>query len=383
MNAFLRYRHGCYYGVFRFYDNNTRKEKWFKLTITDKNLMNEAQMELQNRQTELERQIETDDSLVGYLKKWLLYKKDFIERSTWETYSIVVNKHIIPYFSKLHLKLDEVKPHHIKDYYQYMYTKGRVDGRGSGLSVASLIKHGIVLKGMFNDAVLDEYVLSNPASKVKMPAKNIPSIKPKFLTADQANKVIKAFEGHRLYPIVYITLYYGLRRSEILGLRWGAIDFENNTMTINHTVVKQLTIEAKDKTKTESSCATYALMDKVKELLLKQRDYQDECRKLMGKEYKESDYVFTWEDGRLYLPDYITRSFQKVLKAHNLPVIRFHDLRHSTASILYDNGWEIKDIQLWLRHSSIDVTSDIYTHITENRKLAMTSSLNGVFDNAG
>ena len=97
----------------------------------------------------------------------------------------------------------------------------------------------------------------------------------------------------------------------------------------------------------------------MKKVLLQERDRRRERMKELGRQYKKSDYVFTWEDGTLNRPDYTTRSFQRVLKKHNLPKMRFHDLRHSTASILYDKGWDLKDIQSWLRHSSIDVTSDI------------------------
>ena len=214
---------------------------------------------------------------------------------------------------------------------------------------------------------------------VKLPAKVSVQRDRVFLTAQEANKVLAAFTSHPLQPLVYTTMYYGLRRSEVLGLRWSAIDFENGTVTINHTVVKNKTIVEKDSTKTQSSYHTYKLIDDVRDVLLKHKTQQDENRKRFGRNYKESDYVFVWDDGTKLRPDYVTRGFQRVLKSHNLPMMRFHDLRHSTASILYDKGWDLKDIQLWLRHSSIDVTADIYTHITENRKSSMASSLNSTF----
>ena len=121
------------------------------------------------------------------------------------------------------------------------------------------------------------------------------------------------------------------------------------------------------------------LIEDVKTVLLREYNRQQEQAKVLGKQYKKSDYVFTWDDGKMFRPDYITRAFQKVLERNNLPMMRFHDLRHSTASILYDKGWDIKDIQSWLRHSSIDVTSDIYTHITEDRKSKMAEELNSTF----
>ena len=212
-----------------------------------------------------------------------------------------------------------------------------------------------------------------------MPAKKISTREKTFLTADMANDLLKAFEGHPLQALVYVTLYYGLRRSEVLGLRWSAIDFDRNTLSINHTVVKNRTIVEKDTVKSQTSFHTYLLIEDVKNVLLQEYKKKEENAQKFASAYKNTDYVFTWEDGTLFRPDYITRGFQRVLKHNGLPMMRFHDLRHSTASILYDKGWDIKDIQSWLRHSSIDVTSDIYTHITEDRKSRMATELNSTF----
>lgn len=106
-----------------------------------------------------------------------------------------------------------------------------------------------------------------------------------FLNRDEANALLKTFEGNVLHEIVFVTLYYGLRRSEALGLKWSAIDFENNTLTIEHTVVKGSTIEAKDKTKTQNSAASFQLIPAVCEVFLKLRDKQAEYRRLFGSEY--------------------------------------------------------------------------------------------------
>ena len=95
--------------------------------------------------------------------------------------------------------------------------------------------------------------------------------------------------------------------------------------------------------------------------------------------YTETDYIFVWSDGKPYRPDYITRAFKKVLAQHGLPEMRFHDIRHSTASILYDNGWELKDIQQWLGHADIGTTGNIYTHLTRLRKENIGKDLEKVF----
>lgn len=109
------------------------------------------------------------------------------------------------------------------------------------------------------------------------------------------------------------------------------------------------------------------------------RERQNENRNLFGSTYDVNDYIFVWSDGSLYRPDYITRSFKKALVQHGLPDMRFHDIRHSTASILYDAGWELKDIQEWLGHSDIENTGNLCTHITKARKEKMGKDLAGTF----
>lgn len=382
MTVTLTIKNNRYYAVVNYKEIDQYKQKWIALGLPVKNNKRKAEAMIEKLKREYEEAYSMpggDTLFVIYIKKWLYDKKPMIELSTWEGYQIYAERHIIPYFEPLGLSLREVKPHHIKDYYEHKYVCGRLDGKEGGLSIASIKKHGIVLKEVLNEAVLEELIPRNPASGVKLPAKVSTQRGRVFLNAQEANQVLTAFAGHQLQPLVYTTMYYGLRRSEVLGLRWSAVDFEKDTITINHTVVKNKTIVEKDSTKTQSSFHTYKLIDDVKKVLLEHKARQDENRKTFGREYKESDYIFVWDDGTKFRPDYVTRGFQRVLKSHDLPMMRFHDLRHSTASILYDKGWDLKDIQLWLRHSSIDVTADIYTHISENRKSSMASSLNSTF----
>ena len=305
-------------------------------------------------------------------KQWLETKNGIIAKSTYEGHVIYIHKHIIPYFEPLKLTLENVTPKHIRDYYEYKFKNGRKDGKG-GLNVQSIRKHSMVLKQIFKDALIAEQVKRNPAANVPLP-KQEQNFKAVFLNSDEAKNVLSAFSKHELKTMIYITLYYGLRRSEVLGLRWSAVDFINNTLTINHTVVKNISIEYKDSTKTKTSKGVFELLLELKELLLERKRQQETNRKIFGNTYVESDYIFVWQNGKLYRPDYITRAFQRVLKNHNIPNMRFHDLRHSTASILHDNNWSLKDIQEWLRHADVETTANIYTHISNSRKQMIVSN---------
>lgn len=140
--------------------------------------------------------------------------------------------------------------------------------------------------------------------------------------------LLTAVKNERLYPIIYVTALYGLRRSEVLGLKWDSINFAMQTLTIRHTVARVTKVVEKNKTKNASSFRSFPLTDdavRLFKILLQQEQYY---RNHFGKDYIDNDYVFTWEDGHPYSPDYVSHTFHKLLKKYNLPHIRFHDLRH-------------------------------------------------------
>ncbi|MBQ9947781.1 MAG: site-specific integrase [Oscillospiraceae bacterium] len=309
-----------------------------------------------------------------YAREWLAVKSISVEQSTYERYHNQVKKQLIPYFGNM--SLCDITPRDVSVFYSQKAIGGRADKRKGALSHKTMKSIASILRSVLRQAVIEGLIMRNPADGVPLATKDVTEHEYVFLSKDEANALLKAFEGDALHEIVFVTLYYGLRKSEALGLKWSAIDFENNTFSIEHTVVKSMTIQAKDKTKTQTSAASFELIPAVKEVLLNLRDKQAEYRRLFGNTYHESDYVFVREDGQPFRPDSLTRSFQRVLTAHNLKPMRFHDLRHSTASMLYDLGWDIKAIQTWLRHADIETTGNIYTHISNERKRILSTELN-------
>ena len=181
--------------------------------------------------------------------------------------------------------------------------------------------------------------------------------------------------GELVQPIYYLTLNYGLRRSEVMGLKWDAIDFDNNMLSIKHTVVQNDTIVRKDKTKNHSSKRSYPLMDDIKGILLGLKSEQDNNREHFGSKYIQSDYVFTKPDGTLIRPDYVSQKLRKILKQHNLPYIRFHDMRHSCATLLLSLGFSMKEIQEWLGHANLQTTANIYAHVDLKQKVNMINTV--------
>lgn len=305
-----------------------------------------------------------------YLAEWLDAQELNLQRSTFESMTVYFHRQLIPYFEALDIELADLKPKHIQEYAKLKLKDGRLDGKKGGLSLVSVRKHISVLKQALNDAVLYELIPNNPAQYIKLPRqKSKITERTVLLTAEEAQAVISAFDGHPLQVAVLITLYYGLRKSETLGLRWSAIDFEKNTLTVNHTVVKSRTIECKDSTKTPNSYRKFQLLPEVKKSLLLIRENSP----------VDSEYIFCHDDGTSLRPDSTLKSFQAVLRKNNLPKMRFHDLRHSTASILLDKGWSLEDIKNWLGHADIETTSNIYTHYSKERKTLVANSLAGTF----
>ena len=302
-----------------------------------------------------------------YLREWLRGKAPDLRRSTYEAYTIYIEKQIAPYFDELGRELEDLRPLDVHGYVVAKRNGGRKDGKPGGLAAISVRKHLNILKQALREAVLLEIIPASPAEPVRLP--RIPErTEPAHpVTAEDARAILAVMEGTDLYPVVLVTLYYGLRRSEVLGLRWSAVSFSENTIAIRHTVVKNLTIEAADQTKTASSRRTFPLLPEVRAVLseLPRRD--------------RDGYLFTRANGEPMRPDTLTRSFQRALRRAGIPRMRFHDLRHATATILFDRGWSVPDVQHWLGHADIDTTMNIYVAYSRTRPLALGGTLCGLF----
>jgi len=222
-------------------------------------------------------------------------------------------------------------------------------------------------------------IKENPCKYAKFPKEsNTTSHVASFYNVNQCNELLNKTKGTPLYNMIHITFLYGLRRSELMGLKWDAIDFDNNTLTIKHTVVLSKKVVQKDKTKNRTSNRTYPLLPEVREILLVLQEEQNNYKSELKNAHKESGYVFTKADGTAYYPSYPTHELSKVLERNNMPHIRWHDLRHSTASFLIEKCWHVKDISEWLGHSSITTTMDIYGHISTERKKELSKDLIGI-----
>ena len=204
--------------------------------------------------------------------------------------------------------------------------------------------------------------------------------------AEELEQLFTAIQGDPAEFGVIMAAFYGLRRSEIVGLKWDAIDFENKKISIQHTVVGVkvdgvMMDVARDRTKTKSSCRTLPLIPACEQMLKKMQKEQELNRKVCGKDYCTDylDYIYVNPMGRRIRPNFLSQHFPEFLTAHDMKRIRFHDLRHSCASLLYANGVSLKEIQEWLGHSDISTTSNIYTHLDFSSKVSSANAIVNIF----
>lgn len=302
-----------------------------------------------------------------YLLTWLEDRKSSVEVTTWQGDEIYVKKHIIPYFEPLNLKLMDVTPTHISDYYNHKFKNGRLDGKSGGLTKASLQKHKSILKQVFDDAVVKEYIIRNPADKVPLPGKKESSKEYYIPPKDTLVQILESFKEDGLYEFYYFTALWGLRREEILGIKWDAIDFEKNLLFIKHVVTKQTSVVRKDSTKSKTSERIIQLSDADIKMFLdiKARNEGNKTERfLSGKSYdgKDEEYVFTNKYGNLYYPDTMSKKFKAKLEKRGFPKMTLHGLRHSAATLLdREDNTDVEEIRQYLGHSTQEMTEH-YIH---------------------
>lgn len=380
MTGSLQEKRGIYQIVLNTYENGKRKIRWISTGLPVKGNKRKAERMLREKLREFETQVpgkpaQTDVTFADYVRYWLTIAQRKVDPVTYQGYEILAKTHILPYFDALGVKLQDVTLNVLQTYVDKKATQGRKDGKG-GLSPRSVRMHINVIRQALEEAVKNDLILKNPCRYLILPqGKRYQST---FYNAQQLQDLFDAIHDDPLYPLYKVVALYGLRRSEVLGLKWDSVDFECNTLTIKHTVSKVTQAVEKDSTKTASSYRSFPLLPEAAAIFQKEQAAKAENRRLFGREYHPSDYIFTWPDGRLISPDHVTRHFSRLLKKHGLPHIRFHELRHSCASLLINEGFTLKDIQEWMGHADIQTTANIYGHLDVARKQSMADKLGSV-----
>lgn len=379
----LQEKNGMFYVVLNYRDENgKRKTPWISTDLPVKGNKKRAEnfmMDVRRnfvppnvqRIEEREAMQKGDILFTDFLLKWLRVAKSTVKLTTYASYEMMATRIIIPYFETLNIKLKELTTEDIQEFYSAQLER---------VSANTVIHYHAVIHRALKYAVKIKTIQSNPAVNVERPRKE--KFIGSFYDKKEINTLFDIIQGHPLEVAIKLAAFYGLRREEIIGLKWTAIDFENNTLTIQHTVTecnldgKHIEV-ASDTAKTDSSLRTMPLVTNFREMLLAKKEKQEHYRKLCGRSYCKEylDYIFVNEMGERWKPRYLSDGFKRILEQNGLRRIRFHDLRHTCASLLLANNVPMKKIQEWLGHSDFSTTANIYAHLDFQSKISSAEAM--------
>ncbi|WP_411677868.1 tyrosine-type recombinase/integrase [Caproicibacter sp.] len=396
----LQQKNNTYYAVLYVKVDGKRKTKWISTGLPvagtsqrkAQKAFDQIRLEYEQAQEEKERQEaeekarelikgkrnpQADVPFMDYLQKWLLQSKPTISKTTFKGYRTMLDGRVNRYFTKLDVTVGEVTPQHLQDFYQTIFDEGHTPN--------TVIHYHAVLRKALQNAVKKDILGSNPADKVDRPKKNV--YQAQFYSAEEMMTLFDAVSDDPLEICVKLAAYYGLRRSEVLGLKWDAINLEQKTISIRHKVIEdevdgKFVAVGEDVLKTKSSFRTLPLLPSVEKLLLAEKEKQEMYRRLFKRSYCRDylDYICLDQTGKLMRPNYVTEHFSWLLEKFGLKKIRFHDLRHSCASLLLANGISMKQIQIWLGHSTFSTTADIYSHLDFHAQIESGLVMDGMFE---
>ena len=287
-----------------------------------------------------------------YLDQWLEYSvKPSVRAITHESYSQLVRLHLKPGLGPI--PISKLSPSDVRE---FMNTKLK-----SGLSPRTVLYCRAVLRRALRQAVSDGTISRNAAALADPPHYKKSDVK--IFTEEQATTFIQAIENDRLKALYLLTLCLGLRRGEALGLKWAALDIENSTLHVRDALQRIGGKLQLVELKTKKSRRTLQIPNILLPVLKTHRVRQLEERIKMGEKWHETGFVFTTPIGTPLEPRNVLRHYHAALKTAKLPRMRFHDLRHSCASILLAQGIPLRTVMEVLGHSSIRVTGDVYGHV--------------------
>ena len=313
---------------------------------------------------EIEKNFEKKEKIkfLNFLEQSITNNKNSIEYTTYKSYRDQ-QKIIERFFSVKNLDLENVTVADILDFYNYLSNVRKNTNN-------TVIHYHALLRKTFTEAYIRKLIKENIMLEIPRPKKE--KYISEVFNLKEINIFLNHIKGHRFELEMNLALFYGFRRSELLGLRFSVIDFDNNTILVNTKITssEKEKLVPKQKMKNDSSYRIMPLLDSIKKLIIQRME-----RIKKDKHFFKSIYTKKWEgfvcigeNGELIKPDRVTRTFRKLINECGLKEIRLHDLRHSCATLLYEQDIQLKDIQMWLGHSDIQTTANIYSHFDYTRK---------------
>lgn len=377
------------YAVIQYKENGKTKYAWRALGLpigTSKPKVNKAFREVVNQfeihlaeEEERKSRPQNEIPLFEYMSTWLDKVAKTIQISTYTSYRFMIYGKIKRYFDiRPEITVGSLKVKDIEAFYDSLYDEG-VTGN-------TVIHYHAVLRKAFQQAFKDELIDTNPFDRIDRPKKD--KFQGNNYSEEELLALLNLAKDDTIYPAIMLAGCMGLRRSEALGMRWSRIDFENKTVLLDTKIVEykengKAVIEAVEEMKNKSSRRTLIIPEQVLEMLVELKEKQALYRKIFKSSYSREydDYVCVNQLGELLKPSYVTTHFHDLLESLGLRKIRFHDLRHTFASLMINNNVELIKVSSFLGHSDISTTANIYAHLDKSSKQisanVMTSILSG------
>ena len=341
-------------------DGNGKRRRKF---VAVKGTKTQAQQKLRELLSSLDKGMPLDTSKVTFgefLERWM---RDYVATntapSTKDGYDFIIRCHLIPRLGRI--GLNKLQPYHLQEYYARALSEGRRDRKG-GLSARTVQHHHRVLSEALSHAVKWGLLARNVANAVDPPRPGWSEMA--ILPPDDIDRLLDVADGTPYYSLIFTALYSGMRRGELLGLRWCDVDLLMATISVTQTLQRLYGGEfSVREPKSARSRRLIPLPPSLAILLRQHKERQEEQRILLGSIVKETDLVFAHPDGSPLDPSTVSHTFGKIARKAGLVNIRFHDLRHAHASLMLRTGASPKVISERLGHSSIAITMDIYAHI--------------------
>lgn len=373
-------RKGWFHVVINYYDESgKRKQKAIATGLPVKNNKRKAEIKCRELVNVWEKKLSLTNSEVlfsDFLREWLEHHRSRIADSTYQEYKKNIHRIICPYFAEKKITLFDLKPQHIQDFYS-----NRMNEYHTGAKTVHRY-HANIHKALAY-AVKMGRITSNPADMVELPKAQ--EHRADFYTVDELKTVIDKARGTQIEPVIMLAAWFGLRRGEIIGLRWSSINFDAKALSITGVIKDKGESGSKIQNmyysptaKTKSSLRSFPLNDEMVTYLKNLKAQQDRRRTQKGYNNSWSDFVCVRDNGDLIPLEYVSRAFPKLCEECGLRKLKLHELRHTNISLLLSEGASMKEVQEWAGHSNYSVTANTYAHVQAKSKSRLTESISSL-----
>lgn len=376
MAASIQVKKGRLYAVIQHRKNGKTKPVWRSLGLAEdasRSKVNKAFREVVARYESEAAEAEEREGrpanvipIFEYMCLWLEKTKKTIQYNTYHSYREQIYGRIKRYFGRRkECTVGNLKPNDIERFYEDMFS--------DGVSANTVIHYHAVLRRAFQQAFREELIDANPFDRVERPKKN--SFQGDSYTEEELIALLNLSRGDPIYPVIMLAGGLGVRRSEALGVRWAWIDWDTRCVLLDTKIIEykengEIILKAVEEMKNKSSRRTLPLPTPVFDMLVEAKAQQEFYRKMFKASYsrKYDDYVCVNQLGELLKPSYVTAHFPILLEQLGMRKIRFHDLRHTFASIQLKNEVPLINVSNFLGHSDTSTTSKIYAHLDRSSK---------------